>query len=239
MVSIIIPCYNDAEILNAQLPKFIKYLQESSIKSEIIIVDDGSSSSFEARSIALRWGCFFLENKRNLGKGAAVRLGMGHAKGNFMIYTDVDVPFQYESIKHFLHYLKAKEFDIVMGDRTLPQSKYFAEVSFFRKLGSNVFSFLVGRFVTTGLFDTQCGLKGFKAEVARDLFSVSKIQGFAFDVELLYVALKRNYDIKRLPVVLRSQEGSSVNLVKHGSSMLIDLFRIKWNHLTGQYKRRQ
>jgi dolichyl-phosphate beta-glucosyltransferase len=105
-----------------------------------------------------------------------------------------------------------------------------------RKLGSRIFTFFVGRFVTTGLFDTQCGMKGFSAKVADDLFSHAQLNGFAFDVELLYIALKRNYDIKRLAVVFRSShEESSASLVRHAPGMLVDLFRIKWNHVRGRY----
>jgi dolichyl-phosphate beta-glucosyltransferase len=101
-----------------------------------------------------------------------------------------------------------------------------------------VFTFFVGRFVTTGFSDTQCGIKGFTAAAAEDLFSVTSVQGFAFDVEVLYVALKRNYDIKRLPVSFRStHDRSSVTLTKHAPEMLLDLFRIKWNHLRGRYAR--
>ena len=81
-------------------------------------------------------------------------------------------------------------------------------------------------------------MKGFRADVAEDLFGVARINGFAFDVELLYISLKRNYDIKRLPVVLRCQEGSSVSVLRHGFGMLIDLFIIKWNHIRKKYKKR-
>lgn len=238
MLSIVIPCYNDAETLRGQLPGLVKYLSDRNIENEVIIVDDGSLSSKEIESVAGNLGCLFLSNKINQGKGAAIRLGMQHAKGDFRIYTDVDIPFQFESIEKFLHYLRVKEFDVVMGDRTLAESRYFIDISPVRKFGSTVFTFLVGRFVTTGLFDTQCGLKGFRAEIANDLFSVSRIKGFAFDVEILYVALKRNYDIKRLPVRLRCQEGSSVRLLRDGTTMLLDLFKIKWNHVFGRYKKR-
>jgi dolichyl-phosphate beta-glucosyltransferase len=80
-------------------------------------------------------------------------------------------------------------------------------------------------------------MKGFKDSIANDLFSVSRINGFAFDVEIIYLALKRNYDIKRLPVKLRNQEGTSVSLWRHGVGMVYDLFQIKLNHLTSRYKK--
>ena len=96
----------------------------------------------------------------------------------------------------------------------------------------------MGRFITTGITDTQCGLKGFRKEVAQDIFGVSLINSFTFDVELIYIALKRNYDIKKVPVTLRSQDGNSVNVFKHAIGMALDLLKIKLNHVRGLYKKR-
>ena len=237
MLSIIIPSYKGAVTLKNNLPDFIEYLNKKNIHHEIIIVDDGSNDSDSTKQIAKEFGCIYLQNNKNIGKGAAVRKGMLHAKGEYKIFTDVDIPFEYETIENFLYYLDFKEFDIVIGDRTLPQSTYFAKVPKIRKIGSNIFTFIVGRFVTSGLFDTQCGIKGFTKNAANDLFSVSRIDGFAFDVEILYIALKRNYDIKRLPVKFRCNESSSVKVIKHGIGMVIDLFKIKINHLLKVYNK--
>lgn len=235
LLSIVIPSFRGAAVLRKQLPVFIEYMSQTQMDFEIIIVNDGSNDNGETLEVARENNCQYIEVKQNKGKGYAVRSGMLHAKGRFRIFTDVDIPFEYESMLRFLNYLDHKEFDVVIGDRTLEESSYFAEISGLRKLGSKIFSTFVGRFVAGGHFDTQCGIKGFKDTVAMDLFGVSKINSFAFDVELLYIALKRNYDIKRLPVKLRCQEGSSVNVFFHGIGMLIDVLRIKVNHLRGVY----
>ena len=145
------------------------------------------------------------------------------------------MPFEYDAVERFLYYLDFKEFDLVIGDRRLPKSSYFMKVPLLRRLGSRVMSFIVGRFVSSGFFDTQCGIKGFRGPVAEDLFRHSYINGFAFDVELLYVALKRNYDIKRLPVVLRCNDSHSVNLLTHGTRMVLDIFYIKFLSMSGNY----
>ncbi|HET6991131.1 MAG TPA: glycosyltransferase [Bacteroidia bacterium] len=237
-LSVIIPSFKGAEILRNNLPTLIAYLRQKNISFEIIIVDDGSGDNGATEKVAKDLGCLFFANPENMGKGAAVKNGMLKAKGDFRIFTDVDIPFELDAFDRFLKYLNEKEFDVVIGDRTLPGSSYFTEIPAIRKLGSTIFSFIVGRFVAGGHFDTQCGMKGFRATVAEDLFSVSRITGFAFDVELLYISLKRNYDIKRLPVVLRCQEGSSVSVLRHGFGMLIDLNRIKWNQLRGKYNKK-
>tara|TARA_B110000285_G_C14962004_1_gene532146 strand:+ start:249 stop:971 length:723 start_codon:yes stop_codon:yes gene_type:complete len=239
MLTIIIPSFNGSKIIANQLDEFILWLDKSIANYEIIIVDDGSKDNGETKKVAKEYSCRYLENEKNLGKGGAVKNGVLNARGDYIIYTDVDIPFTFDSIKEFYRYLKEKEFDVVIGDRTLPQSEYFEEISWFRKLGSMVFSFIIGRLVTTGMFDTQCGLKGFSKAVAQDLFSVSRINGFAFDVELLYISLKRNYNIKRLPVVLRNTEGSSVRLLKHGLIMIKELAMIKRNHLIKRYNKKE
>ena len=239
MLSIIIPSYKGAAVLNNNLSGLLEYLAKKNIQNEIIIVDDGSDDEGATARTAREHGCKYLKNEKNQGKGAAVKKGMLHATGQFRIFTDVDIPFEYDAIERFLYYLDFKEFDLVVGDRTLPESSYFTDISKMRKIGSNIFSFIVGRFITTGLFDTQCGMKGLRAKAADDLFSVTRVQGFAFDVELIYIALKRNYDIKRLPVRLRCQEGSSVNVLKHGISMLIDLANIKTNQVLGRYNKKK
>lgn len=237
-LSIIIPSYKGANVLERNVPGLIQYLNSKNEPYEIIIVDDGSNDHGATQQVANKLQCIFVANPINMGKGAAVRNGMKVAKGEFRIFTDVDIPFEYDAFDRFLHYLDTKEFHVVIGDRTLPGSSYYTEIPKMRKIGSNIFSFIVGRLVATGHFDTQCGMKGFRADIADDLFSVARINGFAFDVELLYISLKRNYDIKRLPVVLRCQEGSSVNLLKHSMMMLMDIFKIKFNHVNKYYQKK-
>jgi len=237
-LSVIIPSYNSATVLKNNLPYLINYLKEKKYRYEIIVVDDGSLDEGLTKKVVEELGCIYLKNERNAGKGESVRKGMLQAQGKFRIFTDADIPFEAEAFNIFLNYLDFKEFDLVVGDRTLVQSNYFREISKARRIGSSWFSFIVGRFVAGGMFDTQCGMKGFRADIANDLFGVGKINGFAFDVEIIYVALKRNYDIKRLPVSLRSQEGSSVNMLRHSFSMIIDLFKIKLNHLRKKYEKR-
>ncbi len=236
MLSIILPSWKAAKILQNQLPNFILFLKEKNIDFEIIIVDDGSNDNGETEKVAVKNKCIYLENKINKGKGASVRKGVLAAKGNYICYTDVDIPFDYESYITF--YENIKNVDITVGDRTLPDSKYFTEISFKRKLGSDIFSAIVSKLFTAGLHDTQCGLKAFKREIAMDLFSVAHINRFAFDVELISIAVKRNYKIKRLPVIFRCNESQSVKVILHGFGMLIDLTRILFYHLIGKYNKK-
>jgi dolichyl-phosphate beta-glucosyltransferase len=238
-LSLIIPIFNAEAFILDTLKRLTEWKKKINYSVQIILVNDGSNDStnlivdnyINTKDSSIETVSY----KLNQGKGYAVKNGMLAAIGKYRIFTDADIPFGFEILDNILYYLDFKEFDLVIGDRTLPGSNYVTEIPQIRKVGSCIFSFIVGRFVAGGHFDTQCGIKGFSAAAASDLFSVSKINGFAFDVELLYISLKRNYDIKRIPVVLSRQKGSSVAILRHGLLMFIDLYKIKWNQLNGKY----
>ena len=238
-VSIIIPAYRSSSALRNNLPYLMSYIKEKNLDAEVLIVDDGSADDGATEQVAKSNSCTYLSYTINLGKGGAVRYGMRKATGDVCIFTDADIPFETDAIDKILYYLNFKEYDLVLGDRGLKESHYFDKISNQRRFGSGFFTFIVGRFITTGISDTQCGLKGFRKQIAKDLFSVSRINGFSFDVEIVYISLKRNYDIKKIPVNLRSQEGNSVNVFKHGFKMVIDLLVIKLNHVKGYYKKHE
>lgn len=235
-LSVIVPSYKSAGILEKNLPVLITYLQKQTYTHEVIVVDDGSVDHGETEAVCLKLNCLFLQNEKNLGKGAAVRNGMKNARGRFRIFTDADIPYELDTIGVILKYLDFKEFDVVMGDRNLKDSAYFLEIPKLRRFTSAFFTYFVGTIVTTNYFDTQCGIKGFTGEIADFIFRHARIDGFAFDVELLYIALKRNFEIKRVPVRLRNQEKSTVRVFKHGIAMFFDLFKIKINNVKGFYK---
>ena len=235
MISFIIPSYRSSEALDKNLPYLLNYIKERALECEIIVVDDGSSDEGKTKHVTEKHGCNYLVYEHNKGKGGAVRFGMLNSIGDIKIFTDSDIPFESASYDLILKSITSQDFDVVIGDRTLSDSVYFTEITSGRKIGSNFYTFFVGRIITTGIFDTQCGLKGFKKSVADDLFGVSKLNSFAFDVELIYISLKRNYSIRKIPVKLRSQEGNSVSLLRHAPGMLLDLFKIKLNQLKGNY----
>lgn len=237
-LSVIVPTYNSNDALTKNLPVLLNHLKSKEYSFEVIIVDDGSDESKKAKPIAERFGCTYVGYKENKGKGEALRVGMLAARGEYRIFTDADIPYELDALDTMLRYLDFKEFDMCTGDRTLKESKYFDRVSKIRSMGSKLFSAFVGRFVAGGLYDTQCGIKGFRADVAEDIFSVSRINGFAIDVELYYIALKRNYDIKRIPVVLRSADGSSVNVLKHGIQAFFDVSRMVIHYYMGKYTKK-
>jgi hypothetical protein len=123
----------------------------------------------------------------------------------------------------------------VVGDRTLPESCSLNQTDVARQISSRAFSFFVRMLVTGGLFDSQCGLKGFRTDVAEALFPLLTHSGFSGDVELLYIALKHNLSIRRIPVRLQGSSPSTVTLTIHSLPMLGRILGLRHNWTSGRY----
>ncbi|HKY62101.1 MAG TPA: glycosyltransferase [bacterium] len=234
-VSLIVPFYNDQDRLLQRMGAARDFLQAQPYSSELILVDDGSMTD---RSEEIRQafpGVQLIRYSPNCGKGYAVRTGMLAAKGEYRFFTDADLPFGMEPLRLGLDYLERKDFDLVIGDRQAPGSVYHVEQSPMRRLASKVFTSFISRLVITGVKDTQCGFKGFKAPAAELIFRRSRVNRFAFDVEIVYISFKHNLDLKRIPVKLEHSAGSTLKLHLDSIQMLAEVFRIKWNHLKGYY----
>jgi dolichyl-phosphate beta-glucosyltransferase len=229
-ISLVIPVYNGNGTLEKHLTPLLSWLTGKPYKTQIILVDDGSADYHLARSYARQHDLQFLRLPANTGKGAALRNGFQLAEGNIQLFTDADIPFQYENIDTFISLLTQDPGKLVIGDRTDPSSVYFEKTSLMRTAGSYLVSALVNRFFVKGIQDTQCGLKGMGKEVASLLFHHSRIDRFAIDVELVYLAWQNDIPIIKIPVQLRSNDTSSVRAVKDGIKLLIDLYRIRKIH---------
>lgn len=222
-------------MLSNNLPYLLDYFSKKNYDFEIIISDDGSKDSDVVEKISREYNCKYLKSGNNMGKGSALKNGIFNSSGAYRIFTDADIPYNGADIDNIITSLQKDNFDMVIGDRTLLKSSYYKNISFIRSFGSKIFSSIVGG-ITSGKFnDTQCGLKGFTEKCALDLFGKSKINGFAIDVELIYLALRKNYTVKKIPVTLRKQGVSTVKIIKHGILMLIDLIKIKVYQVTRKY----
>ncbi|HJU69144.1 MAG TPA: glycosyltransferase [Gemmatimonadaceae bacterium] len=232
-VSVILPCYRAGELVRGSVALLEECLRPGPWSYEIIVVDDGGGD-VTAADLAESPFARTVRLPVNQGKGAAVRAGLMAARGTARVFTDIDVPYDPDLILVMASHLR-QGYHLVVGDRTLPGSQYAHDIGWRRRLASNAFSFLVGHLVTGGFYDTQCGLKALRGDVAQLLAPLLRINRFAFDVELLYVALKHRLDIKRVPVRLRRNETSSVRLIRDSSRMLVDVGRLKINQVRGSY----
>lgn len=226
-LSIIIPIYNSESFIYDKLIQLIDWKQNLNYEIEIILVNDGSTDGTNAiledfinENDALRLISYAL----NQGKGYAVKRGMMAANGEFRVFTDADIPYGFKKFDQIIHYLGFKEFDVCIGNRKSVHSKYIVKMSFLRRLSSKLFTTIISRYVVTGINDTQCGLKGFRGDIADKIFSKLQIKGFAFDVEVLYLCYKYELDIKRIPVTFQGNDISTINLFNSSLHMLWDVF---------------
>lgn len=234
-LSIILPVYNNQDVLKKNILYLKNYFDTIGEEYEIIIVDDGSDIGTDVKIIADSNNCIYLRNHKNLGKGASVKRGMLDSSGKYRIFTDADIPYENENTGRMIELLKKGKSDVVIGDRTLIKSEYKSG-SLLRSLGSKFFSFIVWG-ITSGKFgDTQCGLKGFTSAASEIIFRRTKINGFAIDAELLYIAAKNNLKIEKIPVKLRTHSTSTVSIIGHGFLMLVDLIKIKIYQLRKKYE---
>jgi len=226
-LSLIIPIYNAEKFILDSLIILTEWRLKTSYIVQIILVNDGSKDStkkiienyIETEDSSIK----LLSYDLNQGKGHAVKKGMLEATGEFRIFTDSDVPYGVDIFDKIIYYLDFKEFDVCIGNRKAENSKYVQKISKTRKISSKIFTLIISRYVVTGVKDTQCGIKGFRAEIAEKLFSNLHIKGFAFDVETLYYCYKYDYEIKKIPVVFQGNSISTIRLSKVSLQMLSDI----------------
>jgi dolichyl-phosphate beta-glucosyltransferase len=232
-LSVILPVYASTAMACASCRTLVDYLEGGRTSWEILVVDDGGND-FHGSPLPDHPGVRLLRHDRNQGKGAAVRTGMLAARGTARIYTDADLPYDLDLLPTLEGHIRAG-FHLAIGDRTLPGSSFTAPRGQARRALSGLASAFIGSLVTGGFYDTQCGIKAFRGDVAAELFRLSTIPGFAFDVEVLYVALKHRLDIKRVPVQLRRDDRSSVRVVRDSIRSVRDILGIKARQLQGRY----
>ena len=238
LLSVVIPCHNGEPIIVRSLRRLLGFLDEHAgdfAPVEVIVVDDGSTDRTGALVRDQFPGVRLITLARNQGKGAAVREGMLEARGRYRIFVDADLPFELSAIAEIAARLRDERVDVCMGARAENQVWPAVKRTALRRLSSFIFSGVISRLVFSKAWDTQCGLKGFEAGAAMYLFGASRIKGFAFDVEIVYLAGKNGMSMKWIPVRLVSEEYSTVSVFRHGPGMLIDTLMVPLRHRLGRY----
>jgi dolichyl-phosphate beta-glucosyltransferase len=239
-LSVVIPAYNEERRLPRTLESVYQYLSGRGRSFEIVVVDDGSHDrtcdlvleyAREHPEIRIR------SYQPNRGKGFAVRVGILSARGETILIDDADGSSPIEEVER-LEAALAEGADLAIGSRAKPDSSRKVQALVYRKFIGNTFNAIVQRLLLPGIFDTQCGFKLFKRQAARDIFSVNRIDGFGFDVEVLYIARLRSYKITELAINWTNVEGSKVNVLFDSPKMLLEVLNVTTAGCCGFYRRK-
>jgi dolichyl-phosphate beta-glucosyltransferase len=238
-LSVVIPAYNEQRRLPATLQSVHEYLSGRAITFEILVVDDGShddTAELVQNFADTHAGVRLLSYSPNQGKGHAIRTGILSAKGDLMLIDDADGSSPIEEIER-LERAITDGAHIAIGSRAKPDETREVKALAYRKFVGNTFNMIV-QLLLPGIYDTQCGFKLFKADVARDIFTVSRINGYGFDVEVLHIARIRGYAIAEVGINWHNVEGSKVNVLTDSPKMFYEVLKIAAKSLTGRYKGR-
>lgn len=243
-VSIIIPAYNEAARISSSLAEILAFARTLASVIEVIVVDDGSSdgtanivNQFREQHPAEGVPAVSLiRHPRNRGKGAAVRTGFQAAYGDIVLFSDADLSTPITETPRIIEPIIRGEYEVVIGSRAMADSSIELQQSLLRRWAGRMFNRLVRCWTGLAVADSQCGFKAFRRTVAAPLFAVQRIDGFAFDVELLYLARRAGLRVLELPVRWAHSEGSKVSMAVHTWEMAIDLGRIRWHELRGRYQ---
>ncbi len=225
-VSLVIPAYNESKIVLDTLRTVSEKLSALTEDYEVLLVDDGSTDNMAE----LVRGCgdphIRLEGYTpNRGKGCAVRTGMLAAKGEYILCTDADLAYGVEVFSTFLERLKATGADVAVGSRRLDPEGY-KDYPPLRLVASKCFGALVR--MASGLkYDTQCGIKAYRAGAAREIFSRCGTDGFAFDFEALMLADRLGLRVEQIGVSVVNHRESKISLLRDSLRMFRDIFRIR------------
>ncbi len=228
-LSIIIPAHNEAKRLPDTLSKVIEFLETQPYTGEVLVVENGSqdatlqiSMEFASRYTQLR-----VIHETEKGKGRAVQRGMLEACGEYRFMADADLSMPIHEVNRFIP-PQLDDIDVAIGSREAASAVRYNE-PIYRHLGGRAINLIIRLLALPDFHDTQCGFKCFHAPVADDLFSRQSQMGWAFDVEILYLARLRHYNIVEVPVDWYFNPESKLSVVHDAFRMIIDIWSIRKN----------
>jgi len=234
-LSVIVPVYNSAAFISETFQELVDYLEKLGEEYELFFVDDGSrdnTGSILEELAGRHPRVFLIRNGTNRGKGYSVRAGMNQAQGDLLVFTDADLAYPPTEIGKIVQTLREGA-DLAIATRVAPASRFIMSPEFFgyiytRHLGSRLFNWLVRKVLDLSIYDTQAGLKGFNQKAKEIIFNRQTLEGFTFDVELIYIAKKFGMAVREVPVVFRYfSEPTTVSFLMQSLACIKDLFSIR------------
>jgi glycosyltransferase involved in cell wall biosynthesis len=235
-LAVVVPAYNEEERIAASLESLVDYLSDQPYTWEIVVVDDGSSDA-TAPTVAEaveRLSSIRLISLPHRGKGAAVRFGMLATDAEWRFLCDADLSMPPEQLGLFLPRGEPPAEAVVIGSRETPGARRIGEPSR-RHIVGRAYTLTVWSLAFRGIQDTQCGFKLFRGDVADTIFKRQRLDGFGFDVEVLFMAKKMGVSIREQAIDWYYREGSSMTLLK-GLGGFMDIARVRLNWVMGRYQ---
>lgn len=231
-LSVVVPAFNEAARIGPTLDRLCAFSQGVPGGMEILVVDDGSTDGTSDLALRphyrevqwLRW----LRLEKNQGKGAALRAGVLASTGAEVLLCDADLSTPIEEYVRLRPHLD--DADVVLGSRGVPESKITRRQPAYRELMGRLFNVVVRVVAVGGIRDTQCGFKLLRGDLARGLFADLRIDRFAYDVELVWLARRRGAVVREVGVVWHDSPASSVHALRDSARMLLDVLKIRWRH---------
>jgi dolichyl-phosphate beta-glucosyltransferase len=235
--SIVLPAFNESASIGATLEKIFAHAAEQGWRTEVIVVNDGSSDDtgsivkqFASKQTMLR----VIENPGNRGKGYSVRNGMLHAHGDILLFSDADLSSPIAEASKLFEAIEQGS-DVAIGSRWLKAELQAKRQPLYRQLLGRIFNLVLRVVLGFNFKDTQCGFKAFTREAAQKLFSAQRIERWGFDAELLYLAEKYGLSVAEIPVAWSHRHGIRINPLLDGIRMLGETLVIRWNAFSGKY----
>lgn len=235
-LSVVVPAYHEADRIVGTARRLRTGLSEISVTGglEIVVVDDGSRDGTGDAALDSADVDQVVFHARNRGKGAAVRSGMLAARGRTLVFTDADLAYIPDQVARILHAIE-DGWDVAIGNRRHPETHTIVDAVRLRAAGSRVINLLSHAVLLGGFHDTQCGLKGCRSDVGRFVFSRARIDGFAFDIELLHLVERHRLSVIEIPVVVSHSSRSTVRF-KDALRLVWDLLCVRHWSAAGVYE---
>jgi glycosyltransferase involved in cell wall biosynthesis len=236
--SIVVPAYNERARIGQSLEQIVDHVRTHGLNAEVVVVDDGSKddtlklvSNLALDNPEIR----IIQNPGNQGKGYSVRNGMLNARGEILLFTDADLSSPIAECSKLFRAIEQGA-DVAIGSRWIDTSLQFQRQSLKRRILSRIYNLFLRVALWFPYRDTQCGFKAFNRRAAEVIFPRQRITRWGFDPEILFLATRNHLKVVEVPVRWGHDDRSKINPLRDGMHMGLDVLRILWFSVSGQYR---